>query len=409
MKRLNILISAYACNPYKGSENQVGWNIVYRLSKIHNLTVITEYSNKKNIDIFFNKKKSKIKFHFVKRKRYSFIEKLWPPSYYWTYKTWQKKAFKITTEIDLKKIDLCHQLNMIGLREPGYLWKLNIPFIYGPVGGLSFYSKKLMFNSGLNIFIYSFFYNLIRFFDIKLNIRSKLALKKAGNFTLAANSVTQKNLNRYFQVKSKLFIPVASEKRIDFNKKNKRLNKQINLFWGGLHIPRKSLNIGLDALSKLPKNIDWKLHITGKGKMTSKWKQISIKKNIDKKCNFYGYLKNKEDLSKIMRKCDIHLFTSIKEDTPAIIMETMTLGLPTICFDLYGAKDLVNNKRGIKIIPSTHNEKNIINLKNAILRLIKSDKKRHLLANNCLTFAKHNSWDKKITQLNLYYRKLNER
>ena len=110
-----------------------------------------------------------------------------------------------------------------------------------------------------------------------------------------------------------------------------------------------------------------------------------------------------------MRKCDIHLFTSIKEDTPAIIMETMTLGLPTVCFDLYGAKDLVNNKRGIKVIPSTHNEKNIINFKNAILRLIKSDKKRHLLANNCLTFAKHNSWDKRITQLNLYYRKLNER
>jgi glycosyltransferase involved in cell wall biosynthesis len=106
---------------------------------------------------------------------------------------------------------------------------------------------------------------------------------------------------------------------------------------------------------------------------------VTGKMNIDKKCNFYGYLKNKEDLPKIMRKCDIRLFTSIKEDTPAIIMEAMTLGSPTVCFDLYGAKDLVNNNRGVKIIPNIHNEKNLINFKNVILRLIKTDKKRYLL------------------------------
>jgi hypothetical protein len=26
-------------------------------------------------------------------------------------------------------------LNMIGYREPGYLWKLNVPFVWGPMGG----------------------------------------------------------------------------------------------------------------------------------------------------------------------------------------------------------------------------------------------------------------------------------
>jgi glycosyltransferase involved in cell wall biosynthesis len=406
MKKLNILISAYACNPYLGSENQVGWNIVYRLSKFHNLTVLTEYSNKKNINIFFNNKKNKIKFHFIKRKRYFFLEKLWPPSYYWSYKTWQKKAFKKTTEIDLKKIDLCHQLNMIGLREPGYLWKLNIPFIYGPIGGLSFYSKKLMFNSGIFIFIYSLFYNLIRFLDIKFAFRSKSALYKAGNFVLAANSDTQKNLKKYFKVNSNLFLPVGNENKITDITKFKKKKNQIDIFWGGLHIPRKSLNIGLEALSKLPSNINWKLHITGKGKLSDEWKNLSIKKNIDKKCIFYGYLKNKKDLPKIMKKCDIHLFTSIKEDTPAIIMETMALGLPTICFDLYGAKDLVNQKRGIKIIPNYNYDENILNFKKAILKIINSKQKKIYFAKNCQNFSKENTWDNKISILNFYYQKI---
>ena len=406
MKKLNILISAYACNPYQGSESHVGWNIVYGLSKFHNLTVLTEHSNKTDIKSFFKKKRNNIKFHFIKRKRYNFLEKLWPPSYYWSYKIWQKNAYKITNQVNLKKIDLCHQLNMIGLREPGYLWKLDIPFVYGPVGGLSFYPKKLMFNSGVYIFIYSLFYNLIRMLDIKFGFRPKSALVKAGKFVLAANSDTQKNLKKYFKINSKLFLPVANEKKIINFKKFKKKKNQIDIFWGGLHIPRKSLNIGLEALSKLPKNINWKLHITGKGKLTNEWKELSVKKNIDKKCIFYGYLKNKNDVPRVMKKCDIHLFTSIKEDTPSIIMETMTLGLPSVCFDLYGAKDLVNNKRGIKIIPNSDYNRNILNFKNAILKLIKSNKKRNNLAKNCQNFSKKNTWNNQISILNLYYQKI---
>ena len=84
-----------------------------------------------------------------------------------------------------------------------------------------------------------------------------------------------------------------------------------------------------------------------------------------------------------MKKCDIHLFTSIKEDTPAIIMETMALGLPTICFDLYGAKDLVNQKRGIKIIPNYNYDENILNFKKAILKIINSKQKKIYFAKNC--------------------------
>ena len=75
MKRLKILINAYACNPYKGSEAQLGWNIISRLSKFHDLTVLTDHINKTDIDNFFKNKKNNISFNFVKRKRNSILEK----------------------------------------------------------------------------------------------------------------------------------------------------------------------------------------------------------------------------------------------------------------------------------------------------------------------------------------------
>ena len=156
MRSLNILISAYACSPYLGSEAQNGWNPALGISKKHKVTVLTALTNKKNINLFFKKnpKNPKLKFIFIEHNRFSLIEKLWPPSYYWAYAIWQKKAFKIVEKLNKKKkFDLCHQLNMIGFREPGYLWRLNIPFVWGPIGGLTFYSSKLIFNLG----IYNFF------------------------------------------------------------------------------------------------------------------------------------------------------------------------------------------------------------------------------------------------------------
>ena len=80
---------------------------------------------------------------------------------------------------------------------------------------------------------------------------------------------------KYFGLKSKILLPVGSEgrKMARFKKKTDVLN----IYWGGqLHIARKALNVGLDALSLLPNDLKWKLHITGKGKLTNKWKKYKV-------------------------------------------------------------------------------------------------------------------------------------
>ena len=120
---------------------------------------------------------------------------------------------------------------MIGIREPGYLWKINIPFIYGPVGGLTYYPKEFILNSGIYVFIYSLAYNIIRFIDLNFKSRTKFALKKAKKNVLASNSDTQNLLVKYFKVKSKLFLPVAADHKIQKLRNKKQKNKLIFLGW----------------------------------------------------------------------------------------------------------------------------------------------------------------------------------
>ena len=62
---MKILLSAYTCEPNKGSEPEVGWKWATELSKIgNNVYVITRLNNKENIEQELKKKKiSKTKFY----------------------------------------------------------------------------------------------------------------------------------------------------------------------------------------------------------------------------------------------------------------------------------------------------------------------------------------------------------
>ncbi len=47
----NILVSAYGCEPFVGSEAGVGWNWVLQMAKNNRLHVITRENNREKIEI----------------------------------------------------------------------------------------------------------------------------------------------------------------------------------------------------------------------------------------------------------------------------------------------------------------------------------------------------------------------
>ena len=149
--RKNILVSAYACSPYKGSEPGVGWGFISELCKYHNLHIIVEEEKFKHeiTEWLLRNNESDVakygKFYFIKKKRNRLLRKIWPPSYYYYYRKWHKDALRLSSNLIYERnIDICHQLTMVGYREPGYLWKLDVPFVWGPVGGAGFFPLRFL-------------------------------------------------------------------------------------------------------------------------------------------------------------------------------------------------------------------------------------------------------------------------
>src|SRR5260370_25550125 len=48
--RLKVLISAYACEPFKGSEPEVGWQWALQMARFHEVTVLTRANNQQDIE-----------------------------------------------------------------------------------------------------------------------------------------------------------------------------------------------------------------------------------------------------------------------------------------------------------------------------------------------------------------------
>ncbi len=135
-RRLNVLISAYACRPKMGSEPGVGWNIVREVAKHHNVWVLTRKDNQPFIE-------TELEHHPINNLHFVYCDL--PGVRYWKqglqavhfhYYFWQLAAYLTARKLHSNiGFDLSHHLTYVRYSTPSFLVLLPVPFIWGPVGG----------------------------------------------------------------------------------------------------------------------------------------------------------------------------------------------------------------------------------------------------------------------------------
>ncbi len=404
--RLKVLVSAYACSPYQGSEGGVGWGFVYALAMHHDLWVIVEEEKfKADIERFLTRNPEygdRIRFFFVLKKRNRFLRKVWPPSYYRYYRQWHAEAYRLAEELHRRvRFDVAHQLTMVGFREPGYLWKLGIPFVWGPIGGMGLFPWRFLPAVGIYGSIYYLCYNLYNVAQMRFMRRARIAAHAAGCGLITATPENRDGAMSYWGAPSTIISEVGlpGEPMNDIPRRAR--GEALSIVWTGQHKPGKALNLGLRALARLHPQIKWDLHVLGAGPMTPKWKRMCANLGIGAHCHFHGWLPRAEALQR-MRHGHVMLITSLRDLTSTATVEALAMGLPVVCLDHCGFAEVVDESCGIKI-PVTTPRDVVAGIAAAIAELERDEEKRRKLAWGALRRARTFSWERKASAVNEIY------
>lgn len=408
-KKYKVLVSCYACSPFRGSEPGMGWNFVECLSNYHVLHVITEEVKwQEDIEKVFSSNPElaqNLTFHFIAKKRNKWLRKIWPSSYYWYYKKWQKKAYKLAKDLNEEEnFDIIHQLNMVGFREPGYLWKIDKPFVWGPIGGLEITPWRFLSVMGLYGSLHYFSRNIINLFQRRFLVRPQQAATRENSKLIAATLGTKESINKLWETDAEVISEVGTIPENGATEIYRRSsNEPLKIVWSGLHIPRKALNLLIAALQKL-KHLNIELHVLGDGKSNKKWKKLSKKRDVNGQIYWHGWVK-KSEAHQVMSKGHLFCITSLHDLTSTVTLEALSLGLPIICLDHCGFAEVVNESCGIKI-PVTNSNRVITGFANAIKKLYKNESLRLRLSRGALERAKDYNWDNKVLRINKLYNQL---
>jgi glycosyltransferase involved in cell wall biosynthesis len=115
-------------------------------------------------------------------------------------------------------------------------------------------------------------------------------------------------------------------------------------FLGSL-IPRKGGDLLIRALAGL-KDPDWRLIIMGDGGSRFDWERLADEARIADKVTFTGVLLN-ADAKQILGDLDLFVLPSRFDGWGAVVNEALMQGVPVVCSDRCGARDLLSdNWRG---------------------------------------------------------------
>lgn len=406
---LKILINAYACSPGMGSEPGMAWNWVSNLAKFCELYIITEGEFREKIEEVVPTLEQGKNMHFYYNPVTDEIRKMcWNQGdwrFYKHYREWQWKTYLMAKDIcSSEHIDVLHQLNMIGFREPGYLWKLSkengVPFVWGPVDAKDKFPVAYLDGASIKTKLFMRLKNFLTGIQLRYSGRVLKAARQTS-VIFSASSNSQRSFKKYMHIDSPLLNETGCYVQ-EHPITDKSQKETFDVLWVGKMDFRKQLSLALQTMAAIGDN-KFRLHIVGGGDSTF-YQQMAEGLGIADQCVWHGVVSH-DEVQKLMQASDIFFFTSVAEGTPHVVLEAIGNNLPVVCFDTCGQGDAVNDKVGRKVALSNPAQSAADFAK--LLNNLEHD--RNLLkqlSENCKQRQNELSWEEKAKTMVEWYEKV---
>jgi len=349
--RPRILQIAYTCGPGFGSEPGIGWHRALESARHFDTWVITRQQHCREWITGYLRQHGEIaNLHFVFLPLSAGEQRLarLPGWAYYAYNRWQRRALATAQKLH-KEIgfDLTHQVTFGGYREPSYLWQMDVPFVWGPIGGTQNYPWHLLPAAGAKTACYEACRSVANALQLRFARRVHTAARRAAAL-LASNSTIADHIERFTNVRPEVLCDIGVESIFGHARGRRRAADPLKILWAGVLEPRKALEILIEALAQLPADVRFELRVLGEGPMLKRWQNLARRKQVDAHIRWLGRVPHEEALRQF-QWADVFAFTSLRDTTGTVVTEALAGGAPVICLDHQGCGDIVDDRCGRKV------------------------------------------------------------
>lgn len=350
MQPLKLLISAYACEPGKGSEPGVGWRWALETAALgHEVWVITRENNATGIEMALTQQ------HWPKNLHFIYYDlpiwaRWWKKGGYGVhlyYLLWQWGAYSRARELQQAQLfDAVHHITFGVTRHPSFMGRLGIPLIVGPLGGgerapiplRKYYPWYGRFKDNLRDVV-----NALSLFDPWLQ-----QMYTSAALILLKTPQSLDWLPARFHYKAQCMLEIGVDQPVvsDWLVLPSKSHQALRILYVGRFLYFKGMDIGLRAIAELRKRgIAVRLTMIGQGPEKRRWQALTARLKLADCVSWVPWMKQ-PDLLQAYQTFDLLLFASLHDSSGNVVLEAMAGGIPVVCLDLGGPAQLVDASCG---------------------------------------------------------------
>lgn len=334
---LRVLVSAYSCEPGRGSEPGAGWEWTMAAASRHRVWLVTSsrHAGPVRAALAVHRPPGLEAVLFLEEEVGGLRRRDVPGGEYLHYWRWQRAARPVLARLHQEHaFDLGHHLTWAADWQPAAVAGVpGLPFLWGPVGGATPMSLRLARWLGLR--------GLAA--DVAREISTRAGRRLVGDrlareaaLVLAQNEDTRRRFARHgaVEVAPNLAIRLSSPGASDPERPapGTRAPEGGRAVFAGRLIAWKGLRLAVAAIAR---SDDWCLDVYGKGPEEKAAKRLASRLGVGERVRFLGR-RPRADVLSALAAADALLFPSVHDSAPWIVAEAVTMGVPVVCLDRGG-------------------------------------------------------------------------
>jgi glycosyltransferase involved in cell wall biosynthesis len=349
--RLTVFASAYAINPFKGSEDGMGWNFVLQIAHNCRVIAVTRKNNGPSIEKYklehpeLSHLYENIEFRYYDWPKWMLFWKKGPVLSLIYYYFWQLGLALYYRNLR-HSVDVVHNLNFHNDWTPSFLWIWRKPFVWGPVGHhplipkafiLPFYSRKTWVMDRFLWTLKNIFWKCDPFLRITRNSADHI-------FCMHQEAADKLNLSDNYSI-----LPSVASEEVEAPLPQTGFHVlSAGRFVGlkGFDITIRGFHSFFSSLSPEEK-CQTTLTLVGSGPEKQSLINLAESLGVASALRIIEWIP-REELKKIYRTSSVFLFPS-HEGAGMVVAEALSYGVPVLCWDNCGPGRFIHPSSSLRV------------------------------------------------------------